>query len=310
MNMLRSFAALVAVFLAGLAFGFAAMMAVAAALLVLGPVAIGAVFLRVARAVAPVLLLAALVACGSGTVTSPNPVVTPSQPAVQAVSQPTPPAPAPADSTPDMEFHFDAGGTLRVVNRRAYDVGGHVCVYEYGKTGITNQQLVGDYPATWLRGESVTPFPSGRFISSCGLYVFQLDALAVHLACPADPYTLGGTGFFKGRAGIEVFNDACQPPPPPCKDSTIGTVTVKADTHITGTFLYEVRDGSRVVWSKRMARSEVATFEYAPDGKTLRLYVETKPGKWESGEKVTAKCGELKRSWNEDISYDCNEVCR
>jgi hypothetical protein len=104
---------------------------------------------------------------------------------------------------------------MTVSNTRAAAVEGRVCVYEYGRSGFANQELVGEYPFLAPIGVSVTPFPVGRFTPTCGSYVFQLDAVRADISCPKDPFTLGGTGFFKGRAGIEVFNDACVPPPPP-----------------------------------------------------------------------------------------------
>lgn len=101
---------------------------------------------------------------------------------------------------------------------------------------------------------------------------------------------------------------------PPCTDTFIGKVTVKADTHTAGTFLYEVRDGTTVIWSASLARGTVAPpFEVALTGRLLKLYVRTStsPVRWEQDTPpIKAACSETSASWNEAFALSCEKVCR
>lgn len=93
--------------------------------------------------------------------------------------------------------------------------------------------------------------------------------------------------------------------PNPNYGPEMGTVTVHADQHSDGTYLYEVRAGSTVVWSKKLARGAVASFNYPPDAKRLELWLNLGGGAWEFDSIVYATCGDVQAAWNERIEYAC-----
>ena len=94
----------------------------------------------------------------------------------------------------------------------------------------------------------------------------------------------------------------------PCRNE--GTVTVKADTHVDGSFLYEVRkaDGT-VVWSAWLPRGAVRSFPYPPNGDTLYLWLRLREGRWEQDARISAECSDLVAAWNERLEWSCSVVC-
>jgi hypothetical protein len=107
-----------------------------------------------------------------------------------------------------------------------------------------------------------------------------------------------------------------------CNPTTVSSFTVHADTHVNGSFNYRVcteiknifgyktcKDDS-IIWTGSLPKGgNSGQVSYPANGNTL--YVQVDIGiVWESvSESTTAECAELQADWNEDISFQCSQVC-
>lgn len=94
---------------------------------------------------------------------------------------------------------------------------------------------------------------------------------------------------------------------------TVSSFTVRADTHVNGSFLYRVREDfdiiGTLVWEGQLPKGGSYTQNYPANGKTLRLALQTGQWSWEFGENVKAECPKgPSAAWNEDITFQCKRV--
>lgn len=139
----------------------------------------------------------------------------------------------------------------------------------------------------------------------------------------------------KAKVVEEVVVEEKEPCKCPCVEQWSGSFTVKADTHENGQYAYRVCtkkakdwrgnytsqcNTSNIVWQGWIAKGSTYTKDYPVNNDTLYVQVnlDSRDGNeddpdsvWEGiDESTQAKCGELKQTWNEDISFNCKQVCK